>query len=225
MRRIKYVARKGTSQRYDGYVLITGFMGFGYVGYLATEYLIKKLNMKKVGYFITKYLPDQVSYSPVHSLELPFELYQDEKNKLLVLINRWIPHEFERFRYADYIVRWAKKVGIEKIYGLGGLDKNFKEEPNEALRWVKTSPYNGPLPSGKPMIEGLKVIGPLALLLASAEIREMPMLALLPFCESSRQDPRASATGIVELAKLINIQIDVSDLMKKAEIIEREIES
>ncbi|UXD21094.1 carboxylate-amine ligase [Ignicoccus pacificus DSM 13166] len=224
MKKVKYVPLKDAPTNFEGYVLVTGFMGFGYVGYLATEYLVNKLNMRKVGFFITKYLPDQVSYSERNGLELPFELYLDEKNKLLVLLNRWIPHEVERFRYADYVVRWSIKHGIVKVYGLGGLDKSFKEEPSETLRWIKTSAYEGPLPDAKPMPEGLKVVGPLAHLLASSEIRGLPMLALLPFCESSRQDPRASATGIVELAKLLNIQVDVSDLMKRAELIEKEIE-
>jgi len=224
LRKVRFVKLDGAPERFENAYMITGFMGFGYVGYLSTEYLIKKLNMTKVGFFVTKYMPDQVSYSDKNSLELPFELYYDKKNNLLVLINRWIPHEVERFRYADYVVRWAKKNGLKAIFGLGGLDKNFKEDVNEVLRWVKTTAYRGPLPNAKPMPEGLKVVGPLAHLLAAAEIRSLPMLALLPFCESSRQDPRASAMGIIELAKLLNIEIDVTDLVKRAESIEREIE-
>ncbi len=224
MRKVRFVKLPNFPESLEGAKLITGFMGFGYVGFLSTEYLVDKLGMRKIGYFVTKYLPDQVSYSEKRSLELPFEVYFDEKNNLLVLLNRWIPHEVERFRYTEYVVKWAKKNGVEAIYGLGGLDKSFKEKAEEMLRWVKTTYYKGPLPNAKPMPEGLKVIGPLALMLAAAEINEFPMLALLPFCESSRQDPRASAIGIVELSKLLNIEIDVSDLMKKAEMIEKEIE-
>ncbi|WP_075050651.1 proteasome assembly chaperone family protein [Ignicoccus islandicus] len=222
---MKFVPTEAAKESYEGAYLVTGFMGFGFVGALSTEYLVEKLDMVKVGFFITKYTPDQVSYSEKYSLELPFELYYHEKSNLLVLLNRWIPHEVEKFRYAQFVVKWAKKNGVKAIYGLGGLDSSFKEEPSETLRWVKTSYYNGPLPQAKPMVGGLKVIGPLAHLLIASEIEKFPMLALLPYCESaSRQDPRASAIGITELAKLIKLEVDVSDLFAKAENMEKEME-
>ncbi len=225
MSKVKFVPTENAKEKYEGANLVTGFMGFGFVGILSTEYLVEKLDMVKVGFFVTKYIPDQVSYSERYSLELPFELYYYEKANVLVLLNRWIPHEVEKFRYAQYVVKWAKKVGVKAIYGLGGLDSSFKEDPSETLRWVKTSYYREPLPKAKPMVGGLKVVGPLAHLLIAAETERYPMLALLPYCESAnRQDPRASAIGLTELAKLIGLEVDVSDLFQKAETMEKEIE-
>jgi uncharacterized protein len=227
VRRVRFVPHGEVPERFENTVLVTGFMGFGLVGFITTDFLVNKLKPKKIGYFVTKYLPEQVSYSEERGIELPFELYyyeaQEGKN-LLILVNRWVPVTVERFAYADYIVRWAKKKGVEAIFSFGGLDNSYREDPKERLRWVKTSYYDGPLPEGKPMTGGLKVVGPLALLLAAAETRKFPALAILPYCESMRQDPRASAVGLEEFAKLVGLKIDVEELVAKAENIEKELE-
>jgi len=226
VRKVKFVPTGEGPEDLKGSLLVTGFMGFGLVGFIATDFLLNKLKPKKIGYFVTKYLPEQVSYSEERGLELPFELYYKEVDgkKILILMNRWIPVTVERFAYADYVVKWAKKRGVEAIYAFGGLDNSYKEEPKERLRWVKTRHYDGPLPEGKPMTGGLKVIGPLALLLASAEVRGVKALAILPFCESMRQDPRASAVGLQEFARIVDLSLDVSELVERAESIESELE-
>jgi len=226
VRRVKYVPVEGAPQDFEGSILVTGFMGFGLVGFITTEFLVDKLKPQKVGYFVTKYLPEQVSYSEERGIELPFELYFKEVGniKLLILLNKWIPVSVERFAYADCVVRWAKRKKVKAIYAFGGLDNSYREDPKEKLRWVKTNYYQGPLPDAKPMTGGLKVVGPLALLLAAAELRKFPALALLPFCESMRQDPRASAVGLQEFARLVNLELDVSELVEKAESIEKELE-
>ncbi|NPA84650.1 MAG: proteasome assembly chaperone family protein [Crenarchaeota archaeon] len=226
MKRVRYVPIEGAPQDFEGSIMVTGFMGFGLVGFIATDFLVNKLEPQKVGYFVTKYLPEQISYSEKNGIELPFELYFKEVDgkKLLILMNRWTPVSVERFAYADFVIKWAKKRGVEALYTFGGLDNNYREDPKERLRWVKTSYYKGPLPEAKPMTGGLKVVGPLALILAAAETRGFPALALLPFCESMRQDPRASAVGLEEFAKLVGLKLDVRELVERAESIEKELD-
>ena len=227
-RRVFYVDLGKTPKSFENTVMVTGFMGFGLVGYITIDFLVTKLKPEKIGYVVTKYMPDQVSYSDERGLELPFEMYylkRDEGKSLLILHNRWVPHPVDRFAYARFVVKWAKKRNVEALYAFGGLDNSYKEDPNERLRWVKTSSYEGPLPEAKPMKGGLKVVGPLAHLLEAAEIWGLPALALLPFCESTRQDPRASAIGLEEFAKIIGMKLDTAELMEKAEQIEKELET
>ncbi len=227
-RKAFYVDLGKTPQKFENTVMVTGFMGFGLVGYITVDFLVNKLKPEKIGYIVTRLMPDQVSYSEERGLELPFEVYylkREEGKSLVILHNRWIPHPLDRFAYARFVVKWAKRRNVEALYAFGGLDNSYKEEPSERLRWVKTSWYQGPLPEAKPMKGGLKVVGPLAHLLEAAEIWRLPALALLPFCESMRQDPRASAIGLEEFSKLVGLELDTKELIEKAEQIEKELET
>ncbi len=206
-----------------GTVFVTGFAGFGMVGYLAVDYLVNKLQPERVGFIVTKYLPDTVSYSPRYGIETPFELYLYE-DRVLILHNRWLPHPLERGYFAKAITKWLKKIKIKYALLIGGLDKTFQKEPNSKLMWVKTSHYKGEVPEEKNLPEGLHIVGPLALLLAMMEIEGLPALTILPFCESARQDPRAAAVAVEYVSNKLNLPIDTKELIERATVIERELE-
>ena len=206
-----------------GTVFVTGFAGFGMVGYLTVDYLINKLRPERVGFVITKYLPDTVSYSPSYGIETPFELYLYE-NRVLFLHNRWLPHPLERSYFARAIAKWLKKVKVKYALLVGGLDKSFQKDPSSKMMWVKTSHYSGELPEEQSLPEGLHIVGPLALLLAMMEVEGIPALTILPFCESARQDPRAAAVAVDYISRRLGINVDTKELIERANLIERELE-
>ncbi len=206
-----------------GIVFVTGFAGFGMVGYLAVDYLVNKLKPERVGFVLTKYLPDTVSYSPEYGIETPFELYLYD-NRVLILHNRWLPHPLERSYFARGIAKWLKRIKVRYALLIGGLDKSFQKDPNSRMMWAKTSHYVGEVPNEKNLPEGLHIVGPLALLLAAMEVEGLPALTILPFCESARQDPRAAAVAVEYISKRLNIKIDTKELIERANLIERELE-
>ena len=56
------------------------------------------------------------------------------------------------------------------------------------------------------------------------EIFNIPALALLPYAESGRPDPRAAAVALSHLSKLYDVQFDIEPLIQDAEEIEKEIQ-
>ena len=71
----------------------------------------------------------------------------------------------------------------------------------------------------------LGIYGLLALFLSYFEMLNFPAIALLPYAEKGRPDPRAAAVAIEEINKMYNKSLDTTALIKDAEEIEKEIEA
>ena len=202
---------------------ISGFRTLGEVGYIATRYMVLKLNMKRVGFVLTKYLRD-VTFLDEYGLATPFELFYDKNNHLLVLLSHLLPLQRELNEFSEKIIKWLKKLEVNNVILIGGLDKRYKgENENYNLRWLKTSAskitLNYPL-----MEKQLLMIGPLALFTIYSEIEDLPAVVLLPYADRDRIDPAAAAVAIEEINKLLNLKIDVAELYEDARKIEEELQ-
>ena len=202
---------------------ISGFRTLGEVGYIATRYMVLKLNMKRVGFVLTKYLRD-VTFLDEYGLATPFELFYDKNNHLLVLLSHLLPFQKEMNEFSEKIIKWLKKLEVNNVILIGGLDKRYKgENENYNLRWLKTSAskitLNYPL-----MEKQLLMIGPLALFTIYSEIEDLPAVVLLPYADRDRIDPAAAAVAIEEINKLLNLKIDVTELYEDARKIEEELQ-
>ncbi|RUM46622.1 MAG: proteasome assembly chaperone family protein [Hyperthermus sp.] len=207
-------------------LFITGFKGFGSVGYITTMHFVDKLSCSKAGFILPKYLPEEVTPDPRGGVAGAFTLYACSVNgdrKLTVLINNDVPVVHERARFAEAVVRWLRELNIGEAVLVGGFDSRFREG-NEVLRWVASSYYSRRL-SEPLMSHGLYVIGPLALLLMFAEIYSYPAVAILPYAEAARPDPRAAATAINKIGELYGFSLPVDELLEKAKEIEEMIEA
>jgi uncharacterized protein len=199
---------------------ITGFKGYGLVGYIATMYLAEKLACKPAGVVLTRYMPEAVT---VHGdrIVAPFEIVSCMDGKLLMLLNHDVPHDRERSLFAEAVVLWLKDIGVSEAIFIGGFDARFRTGKEE-LRWLATSSSKRRLPE-PPMEQGLYVVGPLALLTLFAELYKLPALVILPYSDAMRPDPRAAAVAVRRVADLLSITIDVTELLKEAEKIEEMI--
>jgi len=202
---------------------VTGFKGFGAVGYITTLHLVEKLDCSRAGYIMTKYMPEEATIDKSGVLAAAFTLYACRvgDKKLLVQVNHDLPLPQERMRFASAIIEFLRNVGIAEAVFVGGFDSRFKRGEEE-LRWVKTTAYkrelNAPL-----MDQGLYVVGPLALLLIAAEIRGFPAAAVLPYAEAARPDPRAAAVAVRTIGRLYGVEVGVEDLLEEARKIEEMI--
>ena len=76
-----------------------------------------------------------------------------------------------------------------------------------------------------PMLEqGLYVYGPLAVMLSEFEVNNFPGLAILPYADSSRSDPRAASIAVRTVADICKLDINVSDLENYAKVIEADLD-
>ncbi|AEM37969.1 hypothetical protein Pyrfu_0097 [Pyrolobus fumarii 1A] len=205
----------------DG-VLITGFRGFGAVGYITTTHLVEKLRLQRLGYIVTRYMPEFVTRGADGGIVAPFEIYGSVERRLLVLVNHDVPVERERDAYAEAVVLFAKKMGVSRGVFIGGFDARFRRG-EERFRWLASGGYQGEF--SEPTIDkDLFVVGPLALLILYSEIHRFPAVTILPYTETARPDPAAAAVAVEVVARLLNLEVDVSELLEMARKIEEVIE-
>lgn len=223
--RFKAYTNKSITVYYDesireGSLLITGFKGFGAVGYITTLHLVDKLDCNLAGYIVTRYMPEGVTLDARNRLTAPFTIYSCHLGSrgVVITVNHDVPLPQERTAFAESLVKWALSVGISEAVLVGGFDSRFRGG-SEELRWVATSQYKRLL--GEPRIQqGLYVIGPLALVLLYAEILGLPSVAILPYAEASRPDPRAAAVAVKKIGELYEFEVSVEDLLEEARKIE-----
>ncbi len=203
-------------------VFITGYTGFGLVGYLASRHIAYTLSMERIGFIETKYMPETTFYTNTYGIVYPFELFYKRLRgdlKILVLINHTIPSTRERTLYVKKVCRWVKEVGVSQAILIGGLDPAIREDPNEKYRWIPIGGYTGKLSA--PILEEKYVVGPLALTIMYLDAYRVPGVVMLSYAEPYRPDPRATAVIVTEISKMLGISIDVSDLYEEAKTIER----
>ncbi|MEM1742137.1 MAG: PAC2 family protein [Desulfurococcaceae archaeon] len=201
-------------------VFITGFQGFGLVGYLTTRHIVSELGLEKIGFIKTKYMPEITFYTNRFGLIYPFELYYGEvfDKKITVLLNHSIPIRNELTKYTEFIAEWAKSRGVSMAILIGGLDPSIKESSEEEYRWIPISNYNGNLDA--PILNERYVIGPLALTMMFLNARNVPGVAIFAYTEMYRPDPRASAVAVKTVSKILGIEIDTRKLLEEAAVIE-----
>lgn len=204
-------------------LFVTGFKGFGAVGYITTLHIVESLSCSRTGFILPKYMPEEATPDHSGGIAAAFTLYACEVSgkRVAVLVNHDIPLVQERSRFAEAIVSWLQDTGIREAVLVGGFDARFREG-GEGLRWIASSAYTRRLEEPR-MQKGLYVIGPLALLLVFAEARSYPAVAILPYAEASRPDPRAAAVAVRKIEELYGISIGVEDLLEEARRIEEMI--
>ncbi len=199
------------------YLFITGFKGYGLVGYITTLYLASQLDCERTGLVITRYMPEAVAVDE-KGLVPPFELYQCSDSRIVVLVNHDLPHERERTEYAEAIAAWLRETRVREAVYIGGFDSRFSTG-EEKYKWIATSSWTRSL-EAPVMDKGLYVVGPLALLILFSDLYGIPAAAILPYAEPGRPDPRAAAVAVEVLNKLYQLSVGVEKLLEEASKIE-----
>jgi len=211
-----------------GAKLIAGFHGVGFVGYITVKYLTTNLKADLIGFIESKHLPPYVTMREDGRIQTPFELYYTCINSTnLVLILTEVPlnsRDIQNFAFT--LSKWSIDEGLEEALLIGGLDSRLRKNPKEELRCVATSAYLNKHKDIKVAFleRGYYVVGPLALMLAKYEMEAFPAIAILPYANIERPDPRAAAIAVKYIGDLLNLQIDTRKLIEEAEIIEKELE-
>ncbi len=203
-------------------VLITGFPGFGAVGFLTTRFLVDKLKMKRIGFIKTPIIPDITSLED-YGLTLPHELFIDSSGRILALLNRVNPIKSKMNSFVKAFMDIVKTLDVDEIVLVGGLDSRFKEG-SEEYRWLATSSCSRKLDAPL-FVKGPFIVGPLASILIACELEGVPAIAIFPYAEPESLDHRAAAVAIKVISRIIGIEIDVSELLAYAEIVEKMEES
>jgi uncharacterized protein len=202
-------------------ILITGFQGFGLVGYLTTLHLVRELKLRKIGFIKTKYMPDVTMYTKEHGLQYPFEVYFGNagEHKVIIIVHNGTPIERERTSYAEYLATLAKQFEVREVILVGGLSQELRDDPNEKYRWIPINNTSIVFNDSK-ILEERYVIGPLALAMMFIQAYGIRGAVILPFTEPFRPDPKAGAVAVEAIARILGLSISVQKLIDEAAIIE-----
>jgi uncharacterized protein len=204
-----------------GSTFICGFHGLGEVGFLSTAHLTRTLNAERVGFIKSDMLPLFVSMEN-ERLVLPFEIYHYKDGDMIFLVPRFQPHQSEQWSWIDRLADWIVSCQFSEVLLLGGLDSSFKEE-DEEMRCVLTTAYKPRLEKWSvPLLEeGLFVAGPLALLLAELEMKDVPAIGLLTYATRGRPDPGSAAVMLEKINQVYGIKANVEQLLEESTEMER----
>ncbi len=218
MRRYKLVLSSNVPKKQGVRILVTGFPGFGAVGYITTKYMVEKLKMKRIGYISTPLLPDFTSFEE-YGLSLPHEVFTDQDAKIVVLLNRINPQKSYINSYVSSVLKLIKELAIDEVLLIGGLDARFREG-SEEYRWLRNS-YSSRELEAPLFMRGPLIVGPLASLLIALELEKIPTIAIFPYTEPDTINHKAAAIALKVIQKIANIEIDLTELLSYAEYVEQ----
>jgi len=201
-------------KRAKGKTIITGFHGIGMVGFIAMDYLIKKLEAKRVNWKYEEYMP-AVVFTTGKGIEMPVELYE-VKDLLLLKVNMVLEKE-NMNKFLKDIFKELKLAKTKQFIVLGGLAT--EEKSIYGVANSKGEKFISKL-DVKRFKKEITVFGPMAGSLIYGEKTGVPVICMLPNATANLPDPDAASRAVKKLSKAFNFEIDISGLQKEAKKIE-----
>ena len=201
--------------------LIAGFHGIGATGYWSVKFLIEELKAVREFYIDSEFAP-AVSSTLNDRISTPYELFSSGD---LALLKADVPplRENEN-RFFRELGQWIVGSNVREVALIGGLDESLRSDDSKYRivltdAMARTGEFNG-----EPVLEeGRMIVGPVAILLNTLQMYDVPAFALLAYSNTERVDPRASAWAVEFLAKRYKINISTAPLIKGAEELEKEL--
>ncbi|MBS3133900.1 proteasome assembly chaperone family protein [Candidatus Woesearchaeota archaeon] len=201
-------------------IIIEGFPGFGFVGTIATEFLIDHLNAKPIGKILTHEI---MPIAAIHDSKIvePLGLYYDSKNNI-ILIHAVTSINGLEWKISDIVHQMVIELNAKELISLEGVgipnaqsdDVNVFYYSNVELNKKRFEKTNA-----KPLKEGI-IMGVTGSVLLHTK---MPMSCIFVETKSNMPDSRGAAKIIETLDKYLNLNVDYKPLLKKAEEFEAKL--
>ena len=201
--------------------LIAGFHGIGATGYWSVKFLIEELKAKREFYIDSEFAP-AVSSTLNDKISTPYELFMADD---VALLKADVPplRENEN-RFFRELGQWIVDSGVHEVALVGGLDDSLRGDDSKYRVVLTDAMAKLEELKGEPILEeGRMIVGPVAILLNTLQMHNIPAYALLAYSNTERVDPRASASAVEFLAKRYGFTISTAPLIKGAEELEKEL--
>ncbi len=213
-------------------ILIEGLPGVGNVGKLAAEHLIDELKAEKFAEIYSRFFPPQVLVDDDGVVKLVNnELFYIEQNKkikndLLFLIGDYQGLTPEgQYNLSARVLELAKNYGVKLIITLGGYGLGRMVDKPRVLgavsnpNLIKEMKDHGVIfQRGEP---GSGIVGASGLLLGLGKIDKIDGVCLMGETSGYFADPKSAQEVLKILTKILEIQIDFSELEQKAKQIDK----
>ncbi|MCW4016675.1 MAG: PAC2 family protein [Candidatus Bathyarchaeota archaeon] len=205
-------------------ILLEGFPGLGMVGSIATKYLVKHLNAKKLAVLHSPHFPYHVIVNKKGSARLlrgEFYFWKNEagENDFIFLTGDSQAQTIEgQFEVANSILDFAEAKKVKTIVTIGGYRNEIEGTPNVVA--VSTTPAlleRALKANAVPSESGTPIVGTAGLLLGLAKFRRLDAVCLLGETRGYLPDPRTAKSVIEVLQGLLGISVDLKGLDKDIE--------
>lgn len=197
-------------------IILEGSPELGLIGNILGWLLVEELKMKQIGYIDSKYFPPlAVLYNGVAIH--PFRVYSSDG--IVLFLSDFIIPPIVAYDMANAIVDWAQKnnskeiitfnsiVVREKTGGVAGAANSADAVKDLADKGIPILPFGN--------VNGLS-----GTLLTRSMVKNIPAACLFAEVLNQYPDPRAAATVVDTLNKILDTKIDAEPLLKEAEEIE-----
>ena len=229
-----FVKYFGEKPKLKNPVLIEGLPGFGQVGRLVAEHLVKELKGKKFAELYSPHFPPQVMINPGGTVDMItnnfFAITGKGKRDIIIVVGEaqaaTITGQYEictkildvgqEFKVSDVITiggyATGKLLKEPKVYGAGTSPALIKEFEN----------YNVSFKSGEGEFRG-GIVGASGLLVGLSQLRGMNAVCLMGETPGHPLliDAKAAEAVIRVLSKHLKIEIQLGELDKRAKELEK----
>jgi uncharacterized protein len=199
-----------------GAVVVNGLPDVGLVGLLAASHIISDLKMKEAGAIESELLPPMIV---LHGgvPKAPIRIFGG--NSLAVIISETtIPVPLIR-PLAKGIVEWARSKETKLMLSLGGMAVANRQDIDapKVFAALSSKELEPKLRGAAEVLEEGYIVGAYGLILRNCAQASVPAITLLTQSYYNYPDPVAAAEAITTVNKILNLDVDVSELLKRGE--------
>lgn len=201
--------------------LICGLPGSGYVGKLAIDYLIDKLQAKEFGNIYSSSFPPQVSIQPDGTVDLVknslFHCRTDGQDLILFTGDAQPVSAQGEYALAEEIIELCKKMTITNIYTLAAyITGKFSQVPKVYGTGTTSEIVNEFSKYGISSLDKGNITGMNGIIIGIAKRSSISGICLLGETSGYVIDAKASKVILEALSKILNIKFDMSELDQRA---------
>ncbi|MFB5610994.1 MAG: proteasome assembly chaperone family protein [Nitrosopumilaceae archaeon] len=201
--------------------LICGLPGSGYVGKLAIDYVIDKLQAKQFGDIYSSSFPPQVSIQSDGTVDLvknSLHYCQINGQDLVLLTGDAQPVSAQgEYALAEEIIELCKKMNVTEIYTLAAyITGKFSKVPKVFGTGTSTKIVNEFTKFGISKMDKGNITGMNGVIIGIAKRSSISGICLLGETSGYVIDAKASKVILESLSKILNIKFDMSELDKRA---------
>lgn len=198
-------------------IIIQGFPGFGFVGSIATQFLIEHLNAEKIGSIESTEMVPIVAIHKGKVLD-PLSVYYDKKHNIVILQALTNIGGFE-WKVSEIVSQMYKTLNAKELICIEGVsaDEDPKIDTYYQASNIKIKNKFDKL-GLKPLNEGI-VLGVTGALL----LKNIPCSCIFVEANMNLPDSGAAAKIIEILDSYLGLKVDYKPLVKKAEAFEAKL--
>ncbi|NQV08342.1 proteasome assembly chaperone family protein [Candidatus Woesearchaeota archaeon] len=200
-------------------IIIEGFPGFGFVGTIASEFLVEHLQTEQIGKMWFEELPSMVAIHREKLVE-PIGIFYNKKYNIL-LVHAVSAAPGIEWKIADEMISLAKDLKARELICLEGVGSQMPDDNPKTFCYSSDEKKKQALKKAgtQPLKEGI-VMGVTSAIMVKADF---PVSAIFAEAHTDMPDSKAAAKILEVLNKYLDLKIDFKPLLESAEKFEEKL--